>query len=188
MISNQSLAIAAARINCSAAAVYAVTHVEASGMGFWKSGKIILKFEGHVFHKLTGGAFDHSNPTISYPAWTERYTEYGEAGYKRFDVAFGLNPHAALMATSWGMFQIMGENYSSCGFSTVDAFVTSMKLGEDHQLLAFCTYVKTQGLDKYLRTLDWAGFALRYNGTGYRANHYDTLLAKYYHEFLTLNN
>lgn len=91
------------------------------------------------------------------------------------------------MATSWGMFQIMGENYSSCGFHTVDAFVTAQKLGEDHQLKVFCTYVKTQGLDKFLRNQDWAGFALRYNGTGYRANHYDTLLAKYYSEFLILN-
>jgi len=183
MITDQQFNQAAAQINCEPAAVKAVTHVESSGHGFFASGKIIIKYEGHVFHHLTGGKFDASHPTLSYPAWTEKYSQYGEQAYIRFDQAFDLDPHAAMMATSWGMFQIMGENYSSCGFSTIDAFVTALKLGEEQQLEAFCWYCKTQGLDKYLRAFDWAGFALRYNGSGYKANHYDTLLAKYYLEF-----
>jgi hypothetical protein len=191
MISEQEYTTAAQKLNCEEAAIKSVTHTEAAGEGFYKSGKIILKFEGHVFHEFTQGRYDESHPTISYPAWTEKYSQFGDAAYIRFDQAFTLDPHAAMMATSWGMFQIMGENYSSCGFATIDAFVTGLKLGEDNQLDAFCTYCKTQGLDKYLRefatelAIATALFAEHYNGSRYKVNHYDTDLAKYYLSFKT---
>lgn len=180
MISEKQYADASAKIGCDEAAIKAVTHVEAAGQGFYNDGRIIIKYEGHIFHALTGGKYDAAHPTLSYPKWTEQYTEGGTKAYNRFDQAFALDPKAAMEATSWGMFQIMGENFSSCGYKSVDDFVTDLKKGEAEQLDAFCVYVNTQKLDAYLKNLDWAGFARRYNGSQYAKNHYDTQLAKYY--------
>lgn len=183
---------AAGIIGCSVAAIKAVTHTEAGGRGFFDDGHVIIKFEGHVFHHFTGGKYDASHPTLSYPAWTEKYSpEKSHDQYIRFSQAFALDPKAAMLATSWGMFQIMGENYSSCHFLTVGDFVDAMKRSELAQLEAFCAYVKIQGLAKYLVNMSLpgqalvqaAGFALRYNGSGFKKNEYDTKIASNYAKY-----
>jgi hypothetical protein len=189
MLTDQDYKDAAAKIGCDVAAVKAVTYTESGRKGFYDSGKCIIKYEGHVFHRLTGGKYDAAHPTLSYPAWTEKYSQFKDLAYVRFNQAFALDPHAAMMSTSWGMFQIMGENFSSCGFKTVDDFVTSMRLSEAAQLNAFCKFVISRGLAKYLiglKTLpgvNASGFALRYNGAGYKANDYDTQIIKFYRQF-----
>jgi hypothetical protein len=38
---------------------------------------------------------------------------------------------------------------------------------------AMCRFIKTNGLDKYLRNQDWKNFALSYNGKEYAKNNYD---------------
>jgi hypothetical protein len=185
MITTAQFIQAAKAVGCDTAAIQAVTAVESGKSGFYPSGKIILKFEGHIFHLYTKGKFDLSHPHISYPHWTEQYSQFGEAAYTRFDEAFNLDPHAALFSTSWGMFQIMGENYSACGFRTVDAFVTSLKLGEANQLAAFVAYVKSERLDRFLVALDWDSFARRYNGPLYQKNDYAGQLRRNYLKFKT---
>jgi hypothetical protein len=191
MLTDQDFEMEALIIGCKAAAIKAVTHQEAGGKGFYADGRVIIKFEGHIFHHFTQGKYSVSHPTLSYPKWTEKYTQEGELAYVRFNAAYELDPHAAMMATSWGMFQIMGENYSSCGFKSVDDFVTTMHMSEQYQLAAFVEYCHTQGLDHYLinmatpgQTLaNAAGFALRYNGKGYKDNHYDTKIANNFVKF-----
>lgn len=186
MLTEENYTTAAAFIGCEPAAIKAVTQKESDGISFWKSGKLVLKYEGHLFHHFTNGTWDKNYPTLSYPAWTEKYTQYGDLGYDRFDRAFALDPHAAMMATSWGMFQILGENYSSCGFKTVNEMVDELHKGDEENLLAFCHYVKTQGLDKYMRgfktdlTANSEAFALRYNGKLYARNNYAVDIAKFY--------
>ena len=41
-------------------------------------------------------------------------------------------------------------------------------------------FISYNGLTPFLVRRDWAGFALRYNGEGYRANQYDIRLANAY--------
>jgi hypothetical protein len=82
------------------------------------------------------------------------------------------------MSASWGMFQIMGFNFTNCAFKSVDEFVAAMKVDEGAQLDAFCQYLKTVGLDKELREHRWSEFARRYNGADYQVNKYDIKLAK----------
>jgi hypothetical protein len=40
------------------------------------------------------------------------------------------------------------------------------------------SFIKNNGLAKYLVNQDWASFAYRYNGEGYAANSYDIKLAE----------
>lgn len=187
MITEQDFQKAALVIGCDVSAVKAVTQVESGRTGFYPCGKIVIKFEGHIFHLYTKGRFDQSHPTLSYPHWTEQYSEYGEAAYKRFNQAFALDANAAMLATSFGAFQIMGDNYSSCGFKTVGDFIDFMKVGDGNQLIAFSRYVKAERIDKYLVARNWAAFALRYNGTLYKRNQYDTKLAAAYAKFKNSN-
>lgn len=191
MLKPQDYISAATRIGCSVAAIKAVTRTESGQQGFFGNGKVIIKFEGHIFHAFTKGKYDDTHPTLSYPKWTEKYSPaHSIDQYIRFDQAYALDPNAAMMATSWGMFQIMGENYSSCGYSSVNGFVSSMHQSEAMQIYIFCAYVKTQGLAKWLVLFDTApeaaatGFSLHYNGTGYKLNHYDTIMLGHYHEAL----
>lgn len=189
MLTDGNYDFAAKGIGCDSGAVKAVCHVEAGCIGFYADGRIILKFEGHKFHAFTHGKYDISHPTISYPKWTEKYSGDGEAAYTRFNIAFSLDPKAAMMATSWGMFQIMGEHYAECSFKDVGSFVTYLKQSEYFQLLAFCTFVKTTGLGKYMCLFKTtglaacAGFALRYNGREFEANQYHIKIFKAYNSY-----
>ncbi|WP_432328925.1 N-acetylmuramidase family protein [Mucilaginibacter sp. P25] len=183
MLTEQDYKEAAGIIGCSVAAIKAVSGVESGGSGFLKSGKIKLKFEGHVFHKLTKGRFAAQHPTLSYPAWTEKYSRFGEDSYIRFNQAYALDPVAAMEATSWGMFQVMGFNYASCGFNSVKELGLYLKEGESYQLKAFCMYIKSQGLAVYLQKQQWASFAYRYNGADYKKHHYDLQLQAEFEKF-----
>lgn len=160
-LTNNDLIQAAASLRCEVAAVRAVDEVESNGLGFRSDGSIVIRFETHIFKRYTG----------------QTVTGSGQTAYNQ---AFGINPKAAMLSTSWGRYQIMGFNHVVCGYSTVDAFVAAMKTGEAAQLRAFVAFVKGNGIDDELREKKWAAFAYRYNGSGYRANRYDEKLAAAY--------
>ena len=58
-----------------------------------------------------------------------------------------------------------------------------MALSEREQLELFAAFVRARKLDVYLRKRDWAGFALRYNGPGYKKHRYDTRMAQAYRRY-----
>lgn len=165
-------------LGCEAAVVRAVVSVEAAGRGFLPDGRPKILYERHVFHRLTGGRFDAVAPAIS----------NGQAGgyrggaleYDRLDLAADLDADAALRSASWGLGQLMGFNATLCGFDGVVPFVCAMCAGEDHQLWAFASFVKSAGLVDELRGKEFAAFAKGYNGPAYARNQYDTKLVAAY--------
>jgi len=66
------------------------------------------------------------------------------------------------------------------GFATVEEYVEKMYESEYQQLLAFCSFLKGTGIVDPLRKKDWAAFARRYNGPGYKKNKYDVKLRQAY--------
>lgn len=171
---------AAEKIGCDVATIRAVTAVESNGNGFDADGRIILRFEGHIFQRLTKGKFNKSNPNVSYPFSIQRSKPHG---YSAFNEAFALDQNAAMESTSYGMFQPMGFNHELCGFETVAEMVDYLKQGERFQLLVFVEFVKRRGLVSALQTKNWAKFAFGYNGSAYRVNRYDVKLANFYKQF-----
>ncbi len=179
---------AAKKLGVDKNAVKTVAQVETSGDGFLSNGHPKVLFEGHYFHRLTGGQFDATNPTISYPHWTSKYYEGGLGEVTdRLDVAEQLDHTAALESASWGKFQIMGENYKQAGFSNVDDFVSAMNDNEGKQLDAFTNYIMNdkrtfngKTMAQALKDKDWKTFARLYNGKGYKKNKYDTKLKHAY--------
>lgn len=148
--------------------LYALVYTEAAGAGFLASGKPKILYEAHIFGRMTGHIFDGTHPNVSAPAWDRSlYGVSGEHQYERLAEAMSLNELAALQSASWGMPQILGENFHQAGYDNVTAFVEDMKVSEDYQidaLAAFCQ--NSDGLIDALKTKDWPTVARIYNGPG----------------------
>jgi hypothetical protein len=180
LLSSRDIERAAARLRVSTAALRAVVAVETTGGGFVAGDLPKILFEGHVFHRLTDGAFDDTRPDLSHRRWTKAHYRGGRGEYDRLLDAVALDADAALQACSWGLGQVLGTNFAVCGFATIDDFVNAMAAGEGDQLDAMVGFIAHHGLDQPLRREDWASFARGYNGPGYAANAYDTKLAAAY--------
>jgi len=187
----QTLALDSAGINAASAAlavplpnIWAVLHVETASCGFLPDRRPVIRFERLRFHEHTGGIYDATHPHISSPV-AGNVAPDGAAQYTLLDEAMSLNPDAALQSASWGLAQILGENYALAGFSDVNSMVAAMVDSENAQLEAFRAFIQSTHLSRHLQTRDWAGFALGYNGKDYQRYHYDTLLADAFHLLTT---
>ncbi|GAB3381663.1 N-acetylmuramidase domain-containing protein [Lysobacter fragariae] len=184
VIEEQAWADYARALGVESATLHAVAEVEAAGAGFLpppNGDKPKILFEGHAFHRLTGGRFSKAHPGISYPKWDrKKYSGSLTGEWKRLDAACQLDRSAALQSASWGMFQIMGFNYPHCGCVDVDAFVVAQHAGATEQLAMFVKFISRPPFLATLQARKWAAFAKAYNGPGYAQNKYDTKLATAY--------
>ncbi len=168
-----------------------VIQVESAGTGFSKtSGKLLIQFEPHVFHrqlatkkivsalKFLGGTLYRvviGNKTI------ENKVDVQSKEYQAFEEAVKINEDAAYMATSFGMGQIMGFNYRVCGYCSAKEMALDFEKSEAQQVEAMVEFIKSNSkMFNALKANDWAGFAYYYNGSGYKKFSYDTKLADAY--------
>lgn len=176
---------ASSLLDCNVEVIKAVAQIEAPQGGFNDDGTPITLFEGHWFHRFTNGKYDIEYPYISYPKWTRKWYGKDQVGEKeRLTKACELDRTAGLMSASWGKFQIMGFNFSICGFRTIQKFINAMYKSEEQHLFAFCNYIKNSGLVDCLQNLDWETFAYLYNGPEYKKNRYAERLYKTYFKLL----
>lgn len=180
-LSDEDFHKAALRLQCEVAAIKAVAEVESGRGPFNPDGSPTTLFEGHVFHRYTGGKFDISHPDLSYPRWSRQF--YGKTWKQekdRLDRASALSYKAAMMSASWGMFQVMGFNYGAAGFLNIFNFVDAMRESAARHLDAFAAFIENSGLADELREHRWRDFARLYNGPGFAVNRYDEKLAAAY--------
>jgi methylmalonyl-CoA mutase cobalamin-binding subunit len=184
------LQAAAARLGVETAALQAVQTVETGGRsGFLSNNKPVILFEGHIFWKqlqkrgIDPQKYVQGNEDILYPTWTKAFYKGGIAEYTRLDRAIAINREAALSSTSWGLFQIMGFNYQSCGYGNVTDYVNAQYKGESEQLFSFVNFLLNGSCYTSLRSKDWAGFARCYNGPSYAQNKYDVKLQQAYDKY-----
>lgn len=179
--------VAADKLGAEVAAVRAVCEVEARGSGFLPDGRCLILFERHKFwlylSKNRGQAFA-DKIAGQYPDICNRKAGgyVGKEGeWPRMDRAMAIDANAALMSASWGLFQIMGFNYKTAGFPSVETFVAAMKVSERDHLAAFVSFIQANPtLLKAIRAKQWAIFAENYNGENYAINEYDTKMATAY--------
>jgi hypothetical protein len=160
--------------------IWTVFAVETSGCGYLPDRRPPILYERHIFSRLTGGQFDDGDISSPTPGG---YGPSGAAQYNRLGRAVALDRQAALQSASWGLAQIMGENFAQAGFSTVENMVSAMCESEDNQMLAFAAFLKSSKLDTALQIHDWTGFARGYNGRNFAQNHYDTKLRGEFQKF-----
>ena len=91
-------------LDVEAATLKAVATVEAAGSGFLPKDPTRPKilFEGHAFHRLTGGKFAELRPDLSYPKWDKKkYSGSLKGEWDRLEAACALDRPAALQSASF---------------------------------------------------------------------------------------
>jgi hypothetical protein len=176
-LSDPGLTSAAQSLGVEEAEIWTVLQVETSGCGFLPDRRPPILFERHIFHRLTQGRFDDGD--IS-DATSGGYGPSGAPQYDRLARAMEKDRMAALKSASWGIGQVMGENYTAAGFAGVEAMVAALCDSEDAQVAAVAAFLKSRRIDAVLRSHDWRAFAAAYNGPSFAKNQYDTKLGTAY--------
>jgi hypothetical protein len=168
--------------------LHAFMDVEAAGSGFDAQGRPKMLFEPHVFYRnLRGAARDRAVAAgLAYAKWGAK--PYPKDSYPRLAQALAIDEEAALMSASWGLTQILGENYAMVGFDSVADMVRAFMADEDNHLEAAVAFIVAAGIDDELRALarltrpttpaDCVPIVLVYNGKGYKKNKYHEKFAK----------
>lgn len=171
------------------AALKAVMEVECKGSGFNTDGTPVILYERHKFYEglvainwiTKSREWYRLYPDLCNPN-AGGYGKYSEQ-HGKLDRAAKLNRDVALASCSWGLGQVMGFNWKSLGYKSLQEFVNAMYKDEASQLDAMCRYIKVNGLVKALQNKDWKAFAKGYNGRNYAQNSYDVKLASAYRKF-----
>lgn len=180
-LSDSDVRTIAGYLGCEIAAVRAVLQVEAAGKGFDSKGRPKMLFEPHIFYRELGAGAKRDRAVkdgLAYAKW--KAGAYPSDSYPRLEQAMAINKTAALRSASWGLGQVMGFNHKAAGFATVEEFVAAMTHSEGAGLYAMARFIVSKGLQKHLRSKDWAAFAKGYNGAGYAQHGYHTKLAAAY--------
>lgn len=172
-VKDEDYTFAASLLGCEVKALKAVVKVETGGRGgFIADGLPQILFEGHIFWKeLKARGIDPNSikghSEILYPSWDKTKYKGGIKEWDRLNEAIGISEEAALSSASWGLFQIMGNNYKAAGKGSVKEFVEENKKSEVNQFFLGISFI--QSSTKILNALkkkDWATFARYYNGSG----------------------
>lgn len=164
--------VAAKMLGTDGAHLRAVLQVETAGSGFDPQGRPRMLFEPHVFYRLLKSpGHDPSqlrvavNVGVAYPH--QGAQPYPRDSYPQLERAMMISETSALMSASWGIGQVMGENYARAGYPSVQAMVLAACDGEVSQLLAMARFIRaSKGMLLALQTDDWEAFATSYNGLG----------------------
>lgn len=165
--------------------IHALVEVEASGRGFDDKKRLKALYEPHVAYRCSSGAARKAlvDAGLAYKDW--KPGAYPKDSYPRILAAMAIDTDAALKATSWGLAQILGENFKDAGYGSVRAMIADFIDDEDNHLEAMIRFCKSKGIDTALRAIqakvdageavtadDWRPVALRYNGKGYAKHNY----------------
>ncbi|RYC69818.1 MULTISPECIES: N-acetylmuramidase family protein [Spirosoma] len=179
---------AAAALGCEVAIIRAVAEKESDGGGFLKRQLLVVRFEGHIFQRLTRGKFNKTHPTLSHAYMRKCPFNKGTiSDWRRLEQARQLAGDVAFECASYGMFQIMGFHYALLGYKSAYDLVQAFNQGEGTQLDAFVRYIQKQGLADALRERRLQAFADAYNGTDSAANNYGPDLLALYEHYRTLD-
>jgi hypothetical protein len=169
------LSAACDKLGVGSAEIWAIVFTETDYpySGFWQNKSPQILYEQHIFHRLTNGRFDAKAPNIS----NSQPGNYNGDQYERLNEAITLDETAALQSASWGMGQVLGENYKAVGYNSPQEMVAQMLTSEDTQLAAVVEDILAADINRTLAVHDWPNFARVYNGANYAAVSYDRHLS-----------
>jgi len=178
---------AAALLGCEKEAIKAVARTAMYASGFISSGKCRITFKRERFYQELRKRLseeeikthERRNPSVVAPNGGGYLCDDYE--YVRFCAAVSIDSYAAMVSTSWGMFQLPGANYRQCGYTAVASFAMDMQHSERRQMLALAKFIKASPtLLKAIREKDWNAFCLRYFGDAYSLYQYDQRMRSSY--------
>jgi hypothetical protein len=157
--------------------IHAILDVESSGSGFDSNGRPKALYEPHVAYRNSSGDVRATLVTagLAYLRWGEQ--PYPKDSYGRIYAAQKIDETVALKATSWGLGQILGENFKAAGYNSPQDMVTAFCASEANQLEGVVNFLKFHGLAGYLKSHDWVKLAEGYNGKAEALHGYHTKLS-----------
>lgn len=160
---------AAGDLGISPERLYGVIAAESGGKPFSNLGRVVIRFEPHVFASLTGASV--LLPGMSAPTAAEgrkrRGGRNGQADeWDAMDRATSINPEAAAKSASYGVGQLLGKyGYKLTGYPSAVAFREAMETDPLAQFQAFVRFIRNvPEAHNALRSGDYAGFVAVYNG------------------------
>ncbi|MBW2964610.1 N-acetylmuramidase family protein [Candidatus Woesearchaeota archaeon] len=155
--------------------------VETRGSGFGSDGKMIIRFEPHVFNrecKCESGGWGSSTRVDRKVGGVS--CEGGQsAEYACLEKAVSINEDAAYRSISMGLPQIMGFHAKRMGYSDAKSMFADMSKSETVQLEHFIMFLSTDSkLSAAVKQKDWNTIARIYNGDS--TGRYSSALQKYY--------
>ena len=172
------------RIGVDPGVAVAVVAIESGGRGFGSDGRMIIRFEAHIFWSQWGqnnadvfNAHFRFSPTVTFQGheyrtdpgqpWIAFHDQLQGGEWNAFTLARSLNDHAAKLSISMGLPQIMGFNFSTIGFDTVEDMFNSFSVDERIQLAGLFSFIRANpGRVTALQQNDFVTFAKLYNGLG----------------------
>ena len=174
-------------------AAVAVLAIKLGGRGFAADGRMIIRFENHLFFDQWGKAHPDEyaahfsfNPqkrwldhrwrptTVAEGDWREFHgSQDGE--WAVFSFARSLDDTAAKLSISMGGPQIVGFNYAALGYESVGQMYDAFSADERNQIVGFFDFVQgpasTSRRVLALQDHDFTTFAALYNGPGQAAKY-----------------
>ena len=171
------------KIGIDKAVAVAVIAVESGGSGMGPDGRLIIRFENHLFWTFWGKTnpagynqyfiFDQNtswkghqyHPQPNGP-WLDVHQNQNSE-WAAFNLASTIDAMAAKKSISMGLTQIMGFNNRAIGYASPDAMFAAFAASEKFQLLGFFNFVKNDSRQiSALQNRDYVSFAKIYNGPG----------------------
>ena len=177
-----ALVAEAARLGLPVRAVKAVMQVEAGGHPFGPDGRLLIRFEPHVFARLTAQAAlglktrpttaqrDQYGTIVLNPGMTSidrpRERTGGQVGeWDTFQRASAHSPELAAQATSFGLGQIMGFNYAAAGYPSALTMMNAFARSAAEQVRGMLQFISHDArLVTAIKNNDFKKFAAVYNG------------------------
>jgi hypothetical protein len=192
----------AVKLGIDPAVTVAILAVESGGNAFGPDGRMIIRFENHLFAHYWG----KQNPdrfaqhfTYSRERTWEGHTWRADSNqpFQEFhgnqaaewavlNFAASLNDTAAKFSISMGLPQIMGFNHQRIGYANVQDMFKAFQSDERNHVLGMFDFIKADAnMLQALRNNDYTTFAAGYNGPG-QAAHYGGLIQKWVQSFRVL--
>ena len=182
------------RLSIDPAVAVAVLQAESSGEPFGPDGRMIIRFEIHIFYQNWGRAneavfrqhftFD-ANTIWQGHLWRadptgEWQSFHGDqnAEWQIFTFARGLDERAAMLSISMGAPQIMGFNHKSIGYASPQDMFGAFQSDVRNQIDSLFRFMEVNNLVDAVRNGDYRSFAQVYNGPG-QADAYAAIIAEY---------
>ncbi|MCB9135624.1 MAG: DUF3380 domain-containing protein [Anaerolineales bacterium] len=197
------LAGLSAQLHIDPGVAIAVFAIESGGRGFGTDGRMLIRFENHIFYEYWGKnntakynqhfRFDNTQKWLGHQfrgtsgGWQDVHIRQQTKEWDAFNFASTLSNTAAKLSISMGAPQIMGFNYSLVGFASVQEMFDTFSKGDREQIIAFFEFVKGKDNRKVeaLQKKDYVTFAKYYNGSG-QATKYGGLIEDVYDTFIRI--
>lgn len=172
----------------------AILQVESGGRTHGNDGRLLIRFEAHVFRSKAQNKarvdqffrFNQALPwteqewrvTINHP-WTSIHTGKQLDEHNAFAAAQMIDVEAAHQSISMGAPQIMGFNHARIGYPSAQAMLKAFQSAQMQTIGFINFFLSDPALMEAARRKDWRELAKRYNGAG-AVDTYAPLLQKAY--------